>query len=184
VSALALRDRRALWLGAILVLPAITWRAVVAPIASVSSSNTVRAELTAGLLSREMALIRDGARLSAALGIARTRLRDESSSLFAASDTAGATSALASWLRAAARATELTEVRVEGAPVLQGAGEFMTVQADLRASGSTAALAAWLARVEGGERVLSVDRLDISTNGDGVLLISARVRGFARRSAP
>lgn len=184
MSALASRDRRALWLGVILVIPVIAWRAVLAPMASASAANTARAELTAGLLAREMALVRDGARLSAALDSARARLRGEAASLFTASDTTGATIALASWLRAAARVAGLADVRVEGAPVLQDAGEFMTVQADLRASGSTAALAEWLARVEGGERVISADRLDISTDGDGTLLISARLRGFARRSAP
>jgi hypothetical protein len=58
------------------------------------------------------------------------------------------------------------------------------VQADVRAHGSTAALAAWLARLDGGERVLPVDRLDLFADGDGRLAIGARVRGFARMVTP
>jgi type II secretory pathway component PulM len=179
---LALRDRRALWFGALLVLPVIVWRGVVAPMASASASTAARAELTAGLLARELALLRDGARLSTALDSARAHLRG--ASLFAASDTIEATNALVAWLRAAGRTSGLTDVRVEGAPEVQRLGDFMTMQADLRASGSTAALAAWLSRVEGGERVLSVDRLEISADDEGILFISARVRGFAQRSVP
>lgn len=178
------RDRRALWLGALLVVPVLTWRVLVTPLASTSATNAARAELAIGLLARERALLRDGPRLPVVLDSARGRLRTEAASYFIARDTVAALRALVASLRTAARDAGLAGVIVEGAPARHVTSAMMEVQADVRAHGSTAALSSWLARLEDGGRVLPVDRLDLFADGDGRLAISARVRGFARMAAP
>lgn len=184
MTALASRDRRALWVGAALIASVLAWRVLVMPLATAHATNTERAELAAGLLARERALVRDGPRLPAALETARQQLRAISVSLLIADDTAAAIRALATALRTTAREAGLVDVSVEGAPSPHWSGAVMEVQADIRAHGSTAALASWLAHLEGGERLLLVDRLDVFVNAEGRLAISARVRGFARQAAP
>jgi type II secretory pathway component PulM len=184
MNAFAPRDRRALWLGAMLVLPVLAWRVLVMPLAAANATNAARAELAAGLLARERALLRDGLRLPVLLDSARRQMRAEPASLFIADDTVAAVRALVTSLRTAARAAGLTDVSVESAPLLRATGEMVEVQADVRAHGSTAALSAWLAWLEDGARVLPVDRLDLFADGDDRLAISARVRGFARKVTP
>ncbi len=184
MTAFAARDRRALWIGVLLVAPVLVWRVLVAPLVAASATHAAQAELATGLLARERALMRDGPHLPALLDSARRQLRAESASLLAADDTVAAVRALVAALRTSAREAGLTEVSVEFAPSSRATNELMELQAELRARGSTAALAAWLARIEDGERVLPVDRLDVFADGDGRLAISARVRGFARAVAP
>lgn len=184
MTPVARRDRRALWIGALLVAPVLAWRVLVAPMVAASATHAAQAELAAGLLARERALMRDGPRLPALLDSARRQLHNESESLFSADDTVAAVRALVTALRTSAREAGLTEVSVEFAPSSRATNEMMEVQADVRARGSTAALASWLARIENGERVLPVDRLDVFADGEGRLAISARVRGFARAVAP
>lgn len=184
MTALALRDRRALWIGALLVAPVLAWRLVVAPLAAANATHAAQAELAAGLLARERALLRDGPRLPGLLDSVRRRLHEESAALFGADDTVTAGRALVTALRTSAREAGLIDVSVESAPLPRATNAIMEVQADVRARGSTAALALWLARLEDGERVLPVDRLDVFADGDGRLAISARVRGFARPVTP
>jgi type II secretory pathway component PulM len=184
MNALSPRDRRTLWIGALIVVPVLAWRVVVSPLATARATHAERAELAAGLLAREQALLRDGPRLPVLLDSARRQLDVESASLFAVDDTAAAVRALVTALRTSARAAGLDDVSVESAALPRVTGVVVEVQADVRAHGSTAALAAWLARLDGGERVLPVDRLDLFADGDGRLAIGARVRGFARMVTP
>lgn len=184
MTALATRDRRALWAGALLIASVLAWRVLVMPLATAHATNTERAELAAGLLARERALVRDGPRLPAALHAARAQLRAASALLLVADDTAAAVRALMTALRTTAREAGLVDISVEGAPSPHGSGAVMEVQADIRAHGSTAALASWLARLEGAERLHPVDRLDVFANAQGGLAINARVRGFARQATP
>ncbi len=184
MNALPPRDRRALWIGAWLVVPVLAWRVLVMPLAALSDTNASRAELAAGLLARERALLRDGPRLPGLLDSARRQMRAEPASRFIADDTVAAVRALVTSLRTAAREAGLTDVSVESALPLRAWGEMVEVQADVRAHGSTAALSSWLAWLEAGGRALPVDRLDLFADGDDRLAISARVRGFARKVAP
>jgi hypothetical protein len=61
---------------------------------------------------------------------------------------------------------------------------MFTVDVDLRARGSVAALEAWLGRVERSEHALSVSRLDVSAGPDDLLTVNARIRVLVRREAP
>lgn len=174
------RDRRALWLGALLVGSLIVWRGVAQPLAAALELRASRAATSAQLLAREQGLLRDRTPLAAALALARRRLDGQSVRVFSAVDTVGATASLAAWVRGAATAAGLREARIEAAPVATVTGGLFGVQVDARAQGDIAAVAAWLASMEHGERLLSVDRLELTGAGDGALVVSARVRGVAR----
>jgi len=183
MSALARRDQRALWLGALIIVPVFAWRTVIMPASAWVVRTDARAEVAAGLLAREQTLLRDGPRLPAQLAKARRLLSDDSAYLFTATDTVGATAALAAWLSGTARAAGLANVRIETAPAISVPGGLLSVQVDVQGSGDTKALAEWLATVERGPRLVTVERLDVATSGDGSLAVSARVRGFAQERA-
>jgi hypothetical protein len=177
------RDRRALWIGALLVGPLLAWRVLVMPLASAHATHAAKAELAAGLLARERALLRDGPLLRARLESARGQLRAEPASHFIAADTVAAARALIAALRSAASESGLVDVGVENGPP-RAVGGLIEVQADVRARGTTAAVTSWLARLEADGRVLPVDRLDLFPDGADRLAMRARVRGFARQAAP
>jgi type II secretory pathway component PulM len=104
--------------------------------------------------------------------------------LFAVSDTVGATALLSAWVRSTADAAGLVGTRIEPAPTHPAPAGLIAMQVDVRAQAEIAELADWLAHLEQGDRLLRVERLDITADGGGLLAISARVRGYARGWAP
>lgn len=184
MSTLTRRERRVVALGALVIGPVLLWRAVVAPVMASTANSAERADAAAELLAREQALQRDGPRLPAALANARRLLAAEAPRLFAASDTTGATASLSAWVRSTADAAGMVGIRVESAPVIPAPAGLIAMQVDVRAQAEIAELTGWLARLERGERLLRVERLDITADGDGLLAISARVRGYAHGRAP
>lgn len=184
MSTLTRRERRVLAFAALIVGPVLLWRAVAAPVMASIGTSAERAKASAELLAREQALLRDGARLPAALADARRLLATESPRLFAVSDTIVATASLSAWVRSTAEAAGMVGTRVEPAPVIPAPEGLIAMQVDVRAEAEIAELASWLARLERGERLLRVERLDITADGNGLLAISARVRGYARGRMP
>lgn len=184
MSTLTLRERRVLALGALVIGPVLLWHAVAAPVVASIATSTERANAAAELLAREQTLLRDGPRLPAALADARRLLAAESPRLFAVSDTVGATASLSAWVRSTADAAGLVGTRIEPAPAHPAPAGLIAMQVDVRAQAEIAELAGWLARLERGDRLLRVERLDITADGEGLLAISARVRGYARGRAP
>jgi len=179
-SSMGTRDRRALWLGAVIVLPVLLWRLAVVPYRESLARGEDRVVSVRELLSREKALLRDAPRLPAMAQAAAARAADESARLFGGADTVAATAALAGWVRDAAVGARLRNAQTSAAAVETVAGGVESVGVDVRAEGSFAAVTSWIALMESGERLLSVERLDVSSTGatDGTVLLSARVRGF------
>lgn len=184
MSTLTRRERRVLALGALVVGPVLLWRAVATPVLASIAISRARADAAAELLSREQALLRDGPRLPAALADARRRLAAESPRLFAASDTVSATASLSAWVRSTADAAGMVGTRVEPAPAHPAPAGLLAMQVDVRAQAHITELAGWLARLDRGDRLLRVERLDVIADGDGLLAVSARVRGYAHGQAP
>jgi hypothetical protein len=180
VSGLARGDRRALWLGALIVTPVLAWRAVVAPMAASVAQQAVRADAVAGLLTREQTLLRDSPKLTAALAGARRTLAAQAPRLIIATDTVGASSSLAMWARQTVAAAGMHDARIEAAPAVPLPGALLGVQVDVRARGTLAAVAGWLSAVERGERLVSVRRVEIVRTDDGAIAVSARIQGLAR----
>jgi len=184
MSALSRRDRRALWVGALLVVPVLAWRVVIAPLSASMTDAQNQAAATVQLLARELTLLRDGPDLPRQLALAQRRLDEAATQLFIARDTLDASAALATWLRGTARSAHLDDVRIESAPTAVASGVLVAAAADITARGSTAALTRWLAAVEQGDRLVALERVEIVANADGTLAISARAHGLARRGLP
>ncbi len=174
------RDRRALWIGALIVMPVLLWRVAVVPYRAALAQGEERATSARELLSREKALLRDAPRLPEMAKAAATRAEDESSRLFGGADTVAATAALASWVRNAAVGAGLRAPQTSAAAVDIVTGGVESVGVDMRAEGSFAAVATWIGLMETGERLLRVERLELAATGatDGTVSLSARVLGY------
>lgn len=174
------RDRRALWLGAVIVAPVLLWRLAVVPYREAITRAADRVVSVRELLAREKALLRDAPRLPALAQAAVVRASEESTRLFGGADTVSATAALAGWVRDAAAGAGLHGAQASAAAVETVAGGVESVGVEMRAEGSFAAVTAWIGLMESGERLLSVERLAVSATGatDGTVQVSARVRGF------
>lgn len=174
------RDRRALWIGAAIIVPVLLWRLAIAPSASALARASERATAARELLAREQAMLRDAPRLPAREREARARAANEAPRLFGGADTVAATAALAAWARDAAVGAGLRNAQASAAPVETVTEGVASVGVDLRAEGSFAALAAWIELMESGERLLAIERLDIAAAGaEGAVSVNARVRGYA-----
>lgn len=180
MSTLRHRDRRAVWFGALVVVPVLGWRLLVAPFVASIAEAEAKAEATVQLLARELALLRDGRLLAAQLAASRQRLDAAAPLLFVANDTSEATAALAAWCRSTARDARLSDVRTAPAPLDVASEVLIPAAVDITARASTASLAHWLATLEGAGRLVTLERLDVVGNPDGSLSISARARGWAR----
>jgi len=178
------RDRRALWLGAVLVLPIIGWQVGLGPLAASLGNQQARVAMAAGLLAREQALVRDSTEIGAALRTARVRFDTEGAPLLAAGDSIAAMAAAHAVLRATARAAELSEIDIEMS-VAPGPSAFTyAVDADFRARGTPTALADWIARAERSDRLFAISRLDVTVGTDELASVYARIRVLVRREAP
>lgn len=183
MSHLAPRDRLAIQLGTIIIGAALLVRGALVPLIGIYEERAAQSAAAAGRLSRELALVRDGPRLPAELAAARRHLDTIAPHLFAAADTSAANALLASWLRATAVAAGLSGVRTELAPSVAQPAGLLAAQVDLHAEGNGAALADWLHAVEGGERFVAIERLDVTARDNGTLSLDARVLAYALERA-
>lgn len=181
-SLLSARDRRALVLGAWIVVPALFLALVIRP--AMAQLNEVRDSLAAErlLLARERA----------ALAHARTtrdgeeRTRPVTDQLFSGRDDVIATAALASYVGTIA---EAQDVWVQSATTLDAARDASGVRhlrVAVRAEGDIAGVVRLLDALERGRYLVRVDDLDIAStpterNRDGAepLIVRATVTGFA-----
>jgi len=185
-TALSAGDRRALWLGVLLVAPVLLWRVVVSPLNTALARADERAAQGRELLARERIAIREAPALPAQLADLRARAKGESSRLFGATDTVAAAAALANWVRNTAGGAGLRNVQMLAAPGEAVAGNVHAVSVDVRAEGDFAAVANWLDLLLSGERALVVDRLDLAASPEaaGSVALGARVRGFVAPFTP
>ncbi|MBI3567539.1 MAG: type II secretion system protein M [Gemmatimonadetes bacterium] len=177
------RDRRALWLGALVVVPVLAWRAVVAPVAAGVQRAHDDAATQRGLLAREKALLRDAPLLPARAKHVAERAAVMAPRLFNDADTVAASAALSAFVRDAARSAGLRVTQTDAAPVeIRGAG-VVALGVDTRVEGTFGAIVSWLDQLESGERVLTVERFEVTATGtsEGTIAASARVRGFGAR---
>lgn len=171
-------DRRALWIGAFIVVPVIAVRLVAVPFIGALERANDRFAQARELLARERALLRDAPTLPPLLAQTSAEARERSGRLFGGTDTLAASSAIAAWARSAGLAAGLGSVNVQPADVAVLSGGVRSVGVDVRASGGFAAVSRWLASLERGERALIVERLEISGGASGELAVSARIRGL------
>jgi hypothetical protein len=112
--------------------------------------------------------------------VVRRQFDSAATRLFVAGDPVGAQQAFQGWLQTAAQRAGLTALHIESAPATAAAGGLVALQVEVRGRASTRALAAWLADLERGQRVMSIEQLDVIADETDGLAVSASVRTLAR----
>lgn len=184
-------DRRALGLGALVLVPALLFARVVLPI--VGGVTEARAAVVdeRRLLARELALLGQAERYPDALSDADARLRKGAERLFAGPDDYAAAAALASYVGDAARRSRVVVEQVEARDGSTPGDGLVTLTVELRARGDLQGVLELLRRLERGPRLVRVEELSVQRLGaapvagegdDGSardLVFVATVRGYA-----
>lgn len=184
---LAARDRRAIKIGALVLLPAIVYVWGIAPLARGLGDLRSRADTEADALRRERTLLADAARYPALTARAESVLMREAPRLFQGTDPLAASAGLANYVGAhAARSRVFVQHSETRTAELAGEG-VATLQVELRAVGDLHGLLGFLQALESGPKLVRVERLAIERSeriagGDRdeeVLTVAATVSGFA-----
>lgn len=177
---LAVRDRRALLLGALVVVPALAWSFVVRPWRDEVVRLEDRLDAQRALLERERALLRGGPAAA---------VPAPDSALPTAPDADAAAAALASHVAALAVDAGLRVHETEATDAPSPSGAVGEVALRLRAGGTLEATMRLLAALAHGPRLVQVEELAVEAGAEpgaesGVLGLEARVRGYWAASGP
>ena len=181
------RDRRALRLGLVVLVPALLWVWGVQPYRDALADARLRLAAQRQELAREEALLGGGPR-AAELRLAADSAADAlTPRLFAARDDLLGSAQLAAHLARAARANEVLLQEAETRPASLSAAGVRTLQVEIRAESDLEGLLGFLQALEQGERLVRVERLSIARPGGAEadenpverLTLSATVLGYA-----
>lgn len=201
VSSLSPRDRRALRMGAWIVLPLLAASVVLRPYLSALLVQRAALENQRGLLARELRAVRDAPSEVERLQEGNRVLVAEAARLFGGNDAVTATAELARYVTARAAASGLRVDQAEsggdrepdrgtptGAPLgPSSAADSGALRVTLRAQGGSAGVYAFLRAMETGPKLVRIERIEIaqaSTDdiAGGTLVLTTTVCGLARRS--
>jgi hypothetical protein len=187
VARITPRERRALSLGALVLLPAIGFQLVVRPYTSRVAGVRARVEREQDLLRREQGLLAEVKAYPTRLRQSETALLHEAPRLFAGPDLVAASAALSNYVTGhALRSHVFVQQSETGSPgsTSEGIGRL---QVELRAVGDLEGILAFLQRLESGPKLVTVERLAIGqterlggvTRDDEVLSLTATIGGYA-----
>lgn len=155
-------DRRALELGAWVLIPALALSLVIKPIWQSYDAVGARLEIERGLLAREQSVLAQTDRFPARLHEAESSLLHEAPRLFAGTDQLAASGALANYVTASAfehrvfvQGTETRAAEAAGDGVLR-------LGIEVRAVGDLQGITAWLHALEQGSKLVRVGAVAIA----------------------
>ncbi len=185
------RDRRALSLGALVLLPSLFFIWAVKPFLATLSESRDFLSVERAALSRERAAVSAAQRNPGMQQLADSLMRAMSPRLFAGRDDVMATAELVSHLGAIAAEHNVWLQNATTRPAEVGDAGVRTLHVALRAESDIEGVLRFLQALEQGEKLLRVERLDISVAAgsfveDGVepVSISASIMGYAIPEAP
>jgi hypothetical protein len=185
---LASRDRRALLLGAVVLLPALLWIWAVRPYLDALGTARDQLGVQRETLARERALLAAEPRLAAAYRAADSAYTEAAPALFASPDDLLAGAELATYVARAARTSHVWLREADPRPATASAAGVRTLQLELRAESDLEGITTFLQALERGPRRLRVERVSIQAaageddeEGDGArpLTLVATVSGYA-----
>ncbi len=188
LRALRPRDRRALLVGVGVLVPALAWAWGIRPALGALEQHTARLEEQRGLLERELALVDAARGLSERGRDAEAALAAAGSRLFAG-DALAAGTVLAAWVTASARRAGVQVEELQSRPSAPVGAGLEQVEIAVRGHGDLAGALRWLRDLEGGGRLIRVERIALErvgtpaaadSNDVEVLAVSATVRGYVR----
>ena len=190
-STMSPKDRRAILFGALIVLPSLLYIWGVRPYRTALAETRDELEIERLALSRELTAVREtradpgGARAAdSALASVRPRL-------FEGRDDAIASAQLASYLGNVARRSRVLLQDANTRPSVTLPEGIRTLRVEVRAESDAQGVATFLQNLEAGEKLVRVDRMEISRvpgledrNGFETLSIAATISGFAFAPLP
>jgi hypothetical protein len=183
---LSARDRRALWLGALLVLPALGFVFAVRPYLAALDSTRDQLAAERGALARERAAVAAAERNPEYQLVADSLMRAAVPTLFSGRDDVMATAELVSYLGAVANENDVWLQNATTRPSTTTESGVRALHVALRAESDLAGLLRFLRALEQGDRLLRVERLDVSVrptdftdSGVEPVTIAATVTAFA-----
>lgn len=195
ISEMSTRDRRALTLGAAILLPALFYVWGVKPYAAALTDSRQRLSIERETLARERAAVSAAHRNPALQHVADSAMRVTAPRLFAGRDDVMASAELASYLGDVARRHHVWLQDASTRPAATADGGVRTLHVEVRAESDLQGILEFLQALENGGKLVRVDRVDISRqpsrsdeNGAETLALSATIAGFAipgeQRSTP
>jgi hypothetical protein len=190
-STMSPKDRRAIILGAVLVLPALIFIYGVRPYRASLTDTRDELETARLALSREKAAVAVTDTNPAGLRTADSALTMVAPRLFEGRDDAIASAQLAAYLGTVARRSRVLMQDANTRPSIASPEGIRTLRVEVRAESDVQGIATFLHNLESGSKLVRVDRLEISRvpgledkNGYETLSIAATIAGFAFNAAP
>lgn len=181
------RDRRALTLGALMVVPAVVFQLGVKPYLHALADVRSRVIREQDLLAREQTLLAEVKSYPVRLERAEGTLLREAPRLFAGPDLVAASAALSSYVTGKAAASRVFVQRSEtGSPSAEEGVAQLAI--DLHAVGDLEGILSFLQALESGPKLVTVSRLLIGkaerlnpteSRDEEVLSVTASVGGYA-----
>lgn len=184
-STMPSRDRRAVMLGAVILLPALLFIWGVRPYRAALVDARDQLATERATLARERAAIETARRNPQLQHVADSAMRAMRPRLFEGKDDVMASAELASYLGEVASETRVWLQDAATRPPLPAADGVRTLRVDIRAESDLLGALMFLQALERGDKLVRIDRLDISrsarTENEDVetLTIAATVSGFA-----
>jgi hypothetical protein len=183
---MAPKDRRAIILGTVLVLPALIFIYGVRPYRAALAQTGDELETARLALSREKAAVETRDTTPGGQRTADSALMMVAPRLFEGRDDAIASAQMAAYLGTVARRSRVLMQDANTRPSTTSPEGIRTLRVEVRAESDVQGVATFLHNLESGSKLVRVDRLEISRvpgledkNGFETLSIAATISGFA-----
>jgi hypothetical protein len=179
------RDRRAIWLGVVVLLPGLLLIWGVRPYRAALSDTRDRLATERATLARERAAVATAQRNPQLQHIADSAMRTMTPRLFEGKDDVMASSELAAYVGDVARSARVWLQDANTRPATPAAYGVRTLRVEIRAESDLRGVLTFLQSLENGGKLVRIDRLDISRlaradDSDAeTLSIAATISGFA-----
>jgi hypothetical protein len=185
-STMAAKDRRAIILGLVVVMPALLFIWGVRPYRAALTETRDELEIARLALSREKAAVMTTRANPSAQKSADSALMMVGTRLFEGRDDAIASAQLAAYLGSVARKSRVLMEDANTRPSTTSPEGIRNLRVEVRAESDIQGVATFIYNLETGNKLVRVDRLEISRvpgfedkNGFETLSIAATVTGFA-----
>jgi hypothetical protein len=184
-STMSTRDRRAVLLGGVFLLPWLVFIWGVRPYRNALTDARDQLATERATLARERAAIATAKKNPQLQHVADSAMRAMQPRLFEGKDDVMASAELASYLGEVAAQTRVWLQDASTRPSIPGTEGVRTLRVDIRAESDLLGTLMFLQALERGDKLVRVDRLDISRTRNAedqeieTLTVSATVSGFA-----
>jgi hypothetical protein len=184
-SAMSLRDRRAVVIGAVALLPGLIFIWGVRPYQAALSDARDQLATERATLAREKAAVATARQNPQLQHVADSAMREMRPRLFEGKDDVMASAELASYVGDVARKTRVWLQDAGTRPATPAGDGVRTLRVEIRAESDMLGAMMFLQGLERGQKLVRVDRLDISRSPRAdqkeaeTLSIAATISGFA-----